>query len=103
MQRERKWKRSLIYTQCFKTIEKELTWDLFIKSLNENMEFCFYYQTKTIDIAFHYENGKKVYELNVSDGDNHNYLCFNSVEALISYKAFDNNKSLFDIWEELEN
>lgn len=97
--KHRKWKKSFIYTKCFEEIEKELTWDLFIKYLNEYFEFCFYYQNLTIDIAFHYENKRKIYELNISDG---RYLCFNSVEELISYKAFD-NKSLSEIWTDLEN
>lgn len=102
MKKTRQWKRSLIYTQQFKIIEKELTWELFIESLNEYFEFCFYYQNLNIDIAFHYENQKKIYELNISDGNNHKCLCFDSIDELVSYKEF-NNKSLFDIWEELEN
>lgn len=102
MNKYRQWNRSLIYTHRFKVIEKELTWDLFIKCLNECFEFCFYYQNLTIDIAFHYENQKKIYELNISDGKEQKYLCFNSIDELVSYKEF-NNKSLFDIWEELEN
>ena len=30
-------KKTLKYTKCFKVHEKELTWELFIKYLNENM------------------------------------------------------------------
>ena len=37
-----KKKKTIKYTKCFKVYEKELTWDLFIKYLNDNMEFCFY-------------------------------------------------------------
>lgn len=102
MKLDRKWKKSLIYTQNFKVIEEELTWELFIKSLNEYGEFCFYYQDITIDIAFHYEHQKKIFELNISKGENHNCLYFDNVDDLVSYKAFD-NKSLSEIWEELEN
>ena len=35
------------------------------EAVNENMEFCFYYNNITIDIAFHCENEIKVYELNI--------------------------------------
>ena len=44
MEKQKK-KKILKYTKCFKIYEKELTWDLFIQYLNENMEFCFYQDT----------------------------------------------------------
>ena len=66
------------------------------------MEFCFYWNNTTIDIAFHHENKTKVYELNISSGENITNLTFNSADELISFKAF-NNKSICDIWDELEN
>ncbi len=97
-----KKKKTLKYTKCFKVYEKELTWDLFIKCLNDNMEFCFYLNNITIDIAFHYEGKKKVYELNISSEDKTTNLVFDSVDELTSFKAF-NNKTLYDIWDELEN
>lgn len=97
-----KWKKTLKYTQCFKIIEKELTWDLFIKGLNEYMEYFFYYNNLVIDIAFHYEDGKKKYELNIQNGEDHTYFIFDTVDELIHYQAF-NNKSIFDIWDDLEN
>ncbi len=97
-----KWKKTLRYTQCLKKVERELTWDLFVKGLSECMEFFFYYKDLTIDIAFHYENQERIYELNISDDKHLNCLLFKTVDELVSYKAFD-NKSLFDIWEELEN
>ena len=90
------------FTFSINVYEKELTWDLFIKYLNDNMEFCFYLNDITIDIAFHYKDKIKVYELNISSGENKTNLIFNSVDELISFKAF-NNKSLYDIWDELEN
>ena len=40
--KKQKKKKILKYTKCFKVHEKELTWELFTKYLNENMEFCFY-------------------------------------------------------------
>lgn len=94
--------KTLKYTKYFKVHEEELTWELFIKYLNENMEFCFYFNNITIDIAFHYEGKKKVYELNISSGEKITNLVFNSVDELTSFKAF-NNKTLYDIWDELEN
>lgn len=66
------------------------------------MEFCFYFNNITIDIAFHYENKIKVYELNIFSGEKITNLVFNSVDELTSFKAF-NNKTLYDIWDELEN
>ena len=95
-------KKTLKYTKCFKVHEEELTWELFIKYLNENMEFCFNFNNMTIDIAFHYECKKKVYELNISSEDKTNNLVFDSVDELIYFKAF-NNKTLHEIWDELEN
>lgn len=99
---ERKWKRSLIYTQQFKTYEKELTWDLFIKTLNEAMEYQFLYKDLSIDIAFHFEGPKKVYELNINGDNKSQFLYFDTVDELVNYKAFE-EKSLFDIWDELKN
>ncbi len=63
-----KKKKVLRYTRCFKKYEKELTWDLFTQCLKEHMEFCFFYDNLTIDVAFHYEGSKKKYELNVNGG-----------------------------------
>ena len=96
-----RFKKTLRYTQCFKVIEEELTWDKFIKLLNEHMEFWFYYEKETIDIAFHFENEKKIYELNIN-GENPRYYTFDTVNELVYFKAFD-NKSLYEIWDELEN
>ena len=101
MEKQKK-KKILKYAKCFKVYEKELTWELFTKYLNDNMEFCFYFNDITINIAFHYENKIKVYELNISTGENITSLKFNSVDELTSFKVF-NNKSLCDIWDELEN
>ncbi len=100
--KKQKKKKILKYTKCFKVYEKELTWELFTKYLNENMEFYFYFNNITIDIAFHYENKIKVYELNIFSGEKITNLVFNSVDELTSFKAF-NNKTLYDIWDELEN
>ena len=94
-----KKKKFLRYTQCFKRYEKELTWDLFVECLKSIWEFCFYYGDKTIDIAFHYENGVKVYEINISSEQPTQHLTFYTVEELISCKVFDNKKySKHNIW-----
>ena len=97
-----KGKKTLRYTQCFKVIEKELTWDLFINGLNEHMEYFFYYNNLVIDISFHYEDERKIHELNIQDGENHKHFVFDTVDELIHYQAF-NNKSIFEIWDDLEN
>jgi len=75
---------------------------LFVECLKSVWEFCFYYEDKTIDVAFHHENGVKVYEINISGEQPPQHLTFYTVEELISCKVFD-NKSLYDIWDELEN
>lgn len=92
-------KKTLKYTKCFKVHEEELTcitWELFIKYLNKNMEFCFNFNNMAIDIAFHYEGKKKVYELNISSEDKTTNLVFDSVDELIYFKAF-NSKTLHEI------
>lgn len=89
------------YIKQFKVFEEELTWDLFIKYLNEHMEFFFYFNDQAIDIAFHYEDGTKIYELNISQDEHISNVVFDTIDKLISYKAFE-GKSLYDIWEYLE-
>ena len=46
--KKQKKKKILKYTKCFKVYEKELTWELFTKYLNENMEFCFYFNNSVL-------------------------------------------------------
>ena len=41
MEKPKKQKK-LKYTKCFKVYEEELTWDVFIKYLNENMLSFFF-------------------------------------------------------------
>lgn len=98
----KKWKKTFSYIKCLKNYEIELTWDLFIKGLNENLEYCFYYENLVIDIAFHYEDERKIYEINISNGDLHTHFSFNTVDELVYCKLI-NNKSIYDIWDELEN
>ena len=97
-----KYKKTLRYTQGFKKVEKELTWDMFYKYLNENMEFWFYHGKEVIDISYHFKNEKKIYELNISNGENSKYFTFDTVDELVNFKVFD-NKSLYEIWDDLEN
>ncbi len=96
---ELKKRKKFRYTQCFKNYEIDLTWEFFINGLKENLEFCFYYKDLVIDIAFHYENEKKIYELNISNGNNFE---FETIDELVNSKGFD-GKSIYDIWEQLEN
>lgn len=98
---ERKWKRSLIYIQCGKKIEEELTYEKFVKTIDN--EYWFKYKDKTIDIAFHHEQDKKIYELNINgyEKDAMRYE-FNSPEELLENGRVD-GKTLKDIWEDLEN
>ena len=94
-------KKFLRYTKCFKVYEEELTWDKFIKCLNESFEFCFHYNDKTIFIAFHYERNKKIYELNIVSMEKEVNFVFDSIDELILFKGFE-NKTIRDIWNELE-
>ncbi len=89
------------YTQCFKQHEIELTWDFFINGVEGSLEFFFNYNDLSIDVAFHFEGEKKIYELNINGGSTPQYLLFDSVDELINHKAFD-GKSLYEIWDELE-
>lgn len=99
-EKKRKYKRSLIYTQGGKTIEEELTYEKFLSTIS--YEYCFTYKNKTIDIAFHYEYSKQVWELNINcDGKTESYLFYSS-EELIN-KAKIDGKSIREIWDELEN
>ena len=99
---DRKFKRSLIFTQCGKTIEEELTYKKFADCLKKDFEFFFSYRNKTIDIAYHFESGEKIYEFNINgyEGDAH-YAQFKSVEELLSNAKIE-GKTLLEIWEELE-
>lgn len=95
-------KKTFRYTQCFKTVEKELTWDLFVHYLKEHIEFFFRYGSQTIDIAFRFEDKRKIYELNISDDNKQRQYLFDTAEDLLFFKAFD-GASLHDIWDVLEN
>lgn len=97
---ERKYKRSLIYTQCGKIIEEELTYEKFLSTID--YEHCFVYKDKTIDIAFHYEGSKQIWELNINSDTYKEYLTFNSPQELIENARID-GKSIREIWDELEN
>ena len=100
---DRRWKRSIVYTQLGKIVEEELTYDKFVSGLKQNWEYYFNYNNATIDIAFHYEDGKKIYELNINGyWDNAERYYFSSVDKLVDSKVID-GKSLSEIWEELEN
>lgn len=98
---ERKWKRSLIYSSWRKRIEEELTYEKFVENIDN--EFSFRYKNITLDIAFHYEGKKKVYELNLNgyeENATHGY--FNSADELLKNARIE-GKSIKEIWNELEN
>ena len=100
--KDKKYKKTRKYMRCFKMYEEELTWEMFITGLNGPMEYFFYYKDELIDIAFHYEDDKKIYELNITSEENPRCFTFDTVDELVNYKTFD-DKSIVDIWEELEN
>lgn len=99
---DRKFKRSLIYSQRGKTIEEELTYDKFSDCLKKNFEFFFIYKNNTIDISYHFESGIKIYEFNVNGNEKFpQYSEFKSVEDLLKNAKIE-EKTLSEIWEELE-
>lgn len=100
---KRKWKKSEIYVQCGKVVEKELTYERFLEGINGIMEYFFNYKDMTIDIAFHYEQNRKIYELNINGyTDNAERYQFNSCEELLECRVIE-GKTLSEIWPDLEN
>ncbi len=87
--------------QLKKPILQELTYDFFAK--NVGWEWFFRYGDKTIDIAWHKDGNKAVYELNINGYDK-DAICyeFETAEELLEKGRID-GKSLKEIWEELEN
>ena len=100
---DRKFKRSLIFSQCGKTIEEQLTYEKFVDCLKRNFEFFFTYNNKTIDVAYHFINDEKIYELNINGYESEAlYFEFKSAEELLTNAKIE-GKTLFEIWDELEN
>lgn len=84
-----------------KPIYEELTYEYFSNHLDD--EYYFRYKELTIDIAFHYKNSKKIYELNINgyDEDATHYSFDSAHELLLNGKV--EGKTIIEIWEELEN
>lgn len=101
--KDRRFKKSLIYSQCGKTVEEELTYDKFVECLKSNFEFFLTYKNYTIDIAYHFENDVKIYECSVNGyGINAQYAEFESIDELLENFKLE-EKLLFEIWDDLEN
>lgn len=97
-----KWKRSFQYSQVGQLIEEELTFDKFIVGLSNGMEYFFTYKEHTIDVAFHFDKSQKIYEVNIDGYTNSPRYCyFHSIEELISCVILE-NKSLRELWPDLE-
>jgi len=93
----------VFFTCRGRAVEEELTYDKFADGLKNNMEYTFYCNDMTIDFAYHYENGSKIWELNINGDDadgEHQY--FNSAEDLIN-NARISGKAISEIWESLYN
>lgn len=95
-----------VRTQCFKTIIVELTYELFVHDLLEGDEYCFGYNNKKIDIAFHDDNGKTIYAFSITnfgdkDCSNGIYQEFNSPEELLE-KVRIYDKTIKEVWDDLE-
>jgi len=101
-QGRQKWKRSFQYTQFGRTFEEELTFERFISGLKNGMEYFFTYNDHTIDVAFHLERSKVVYEVNVDGyGSEDQHYEFFSVEKLVDCTILE-GKSLRELWLDLE-
>lgn len=102
IEQSKQWKRSLRYFRKRQMVEEELTFERFIYELQCGMEFFFTYRTHTIDIAFHYEDSKIIYEININGyANNACYHSFTSVDELVSYPIID-NKNIQELWNDLE-
>lgn len=99
----RKWRKSLIFYQQGTIIEEELTFDKFINGLQSESEYFFVYDGTSIDIAFHYEKHKKIFELNINGYcDNAERYSFATIDELIHSKLID-GKSIIEVWDKLTN
>lgn len=79
-----------------------MTFDRFSEGLYGNSEYFFTYKGHTIDIAFHFENTAKVYEVNIDGcGPDARHLYFSSVPALLGAKILD-GKTIQELWQNLE-
>lgn len=78
------------------------TFDRFVEGLNGNSEYFFTCKGLTIDIAFHFEDTAKVYEVNIDGYDSDaRHLRFSSIHALLEAKILD-GKTIQELWEDLE-
>lgn len=83
-----------------KPIFEELTYEKFVENIDNELSFI--YKNINIDIAFHYEGKKKVYELNLNDYEKTTHQYFNSADELLMNARIE-GKSIKEIWNELEN
>lgn len=92
------------YRYCvgFKNYEVELTWNLFYERVSDNGEFFFYYKDYNIDVCYDWKNGKRLYSIVLDNGDEHKVWTFDTIDEMVSYRFID-NKSLKELWNELEN
>lgn len=80
----------------------KLVFDRFVEGLCGNSEYFFTYGGHTIDIAFHFENTAKLYEVNIDGYDSDaRHLRFSSVPALLEAKILD-GKTIQELWADLE-
>ena len=99
---EQLWKRSIQYYRCGHMITEELTFEKFIMGLQNGMEFFFTYNHHTIDFAFHFDNSKLFYEVNI-DGysDSANHYTFGAIDELLRSPILA-SKTIVELWEELK-
>ena len=79
----------------------KMAFDRFVEGLCGNSEYFFTYGGHTIDIAFHFENTAKLYEVNIDGyGSDARHLCFSSVPALLAANILD-GKTIQELWADL--
>lgn len=83
-------------------LDTKTAFNRFLDGVNGNSEYFFAYNGHTIDIAFHFENTAKVYEVNIDGyGSDARHLCFSSVHALLEARVLD-GKTIQELWDDLE-
>lgn len=83
-------------------ITEELTFEKFITGLQSGIEFFFTYNHHTIDLAFHFDNSKLFYEVNI-DGysDSAYHYTFDSIDELLR-SAILASKTIVELWDDLK-
>lgn len=90
------------HTNYIRNFEEEPTFEKFVSGLKNGLEYFFTYKDHTIDVAFHLEGSKVVYEVNIDGyGNEDQHYEFFSIEDLVDCIILE-GKSLRELWLDLE-